>query len=944
MSNQTAILQSDKNNEWIEIKSDTGNKIIIETESYSSPRSSFEKNQHESELKRSKISSLIKIIIPKSIMESAESELDDNVLNSSDFTYISYVPERYPAKGWINGTIYNIAMTAKVTLTPSKQIEEYILPLQGCMNVIENVVENIDKQAKKKIAELLNQPEDVQTWRMAGMILSNAMVFYSLISNKIRLKNEKKCKSLNELRGNYDVISKKNLESAWQDILDYNYNPIFSIAKKILSTFDDDTSKKIIKALHDSSDKIHSRNVAGASDMYGKLLQKVIVDRDKLASYYTRPEAAALVTKLVVPEVHDPIYGDSITKYRIADFACGTGLLLSSVYRQLLFNYEASRTTSKKMPVNQLHKALIEECFIGLDVLPIAAHLAVSSLAMMFPKEIFGKTKVKTMPIGHQHTKVVYLKKRGAKKEIKKKIKHYRLGSLDLIKEVNATLTQSVEVVKGKEIEDTTNRPWSIEESHHLIGDNSCDLIVMNPPFVRPTNHAGVHDNAVPTFAAFGSSDEDQKEMGKLLTRKFTATCGSGNAGLATHFLAVCNKKINRNGTMSLILPATISSGESWAAVRDLLKNEYHVTVISIARPKISTKERSFSSDTGMGEIILRAKKMQSSENPRGLFISIYERPQSILDAIQIGDMVNNTTGVDRLETGNGGTTLRIGRVPVGSMLDCPLGYNWPFVNVVDPFVEQIAYKITHGHNLKHAFTTIAACFEIGLGGRDITGGNMRGPFEFNDQGKYPSLWNNVQEQQTKMLVSPDKQLKPKKDATKKHIDNVWFTASYIHININPDYTANSLIASHTTIKVIGGSTWPSVIMEEKYEKPFVVWCNSTYGILCYWSLTGKQQLGRGRTSRTAIQNLPIPDFTKMSKDDLVALSCIYDKYHNIELDRIKNLWKDKTRISLDGEISKIFGFNMDMNDIRIRLCMEPSISGGKPESTLIKKHGDDKA
>ncbi len=937
MSSRWTVTHS---NGEIVIQDANKNKIVIETMISSKTPSKINLElKRKSDLEKRKISSIINILVPHNFSELEENRLKDKILQSNDYEYVVYAPERYPLEGLIKGTIHNIGFSAMVTLIPAKQIVEYMSPIHYCMNVIENVVQEIDNQAKAKIAKLLNQPEDIQTWRMAGLILSNAMVFYDLISDKITLQDGKNCKTLDSLHNRKKFITKKDLMLVWQNVLDYNYNPIFSVAINILSALGMSESTKIIDALYTSSKKIREKRVAGSSDMYGKLLQKVIVDRSNLASYYTRPEAAALMAKLAVPDVNHPIYEvGSVSKYRIVDFACGTGLLLSSAYRQLLFNYEASHTVGKKMPITSLHKTLIENCFVGLDVLPIATHLTVSSLAMMFPTEVFGKTKVKTMPIGLQHTETVYVKKRGIKRKVKKEINHYRLGSLDLISnDTNATLTHSIEVITGKETNVKNAKPWSIEESHHLIGDGSCDLIVMNPPFVRSTNDAKKYrGNAVPKYAAFGSTKKDQSNMGKLESKKFAGTCSHGHAGLASNFIAICDKKIHEHGTMTLIMPATIASGKTWSNVRKLLKYNYDIKVISIARPKIRSNERSFSSDTGMAEIILVAKKRANKKDSRGLFVSLRERPSSMIDAIQIGTAINNLQGVDRLETGHGGTKLRIGEYTVGNCLDCSIHDVWKFVNVVDPVVEQLTYKI------RQTMVPLKLCFEIGPGDRDITGGNMQGPFNgyaHDGNPKYTALWNNVQKQQTKLIVPPDQKLKPKSDATDEHIDSIWKTASIVHMNIGPDFTSNSLIAAYVSKKSVGGRVWPSIIMDRKYEKPFVAWCNSSIGVLCFWSLAGKQQLGRGAMSRTNIQDLPIPDFTKMNKTTLGVLSDIFDRFCNMELDRMKNLWKDKVRIAMDKEIVNVMGMNIELDDIRVRFCMEPSISGGKPESILTKKH-----
>lgn len=352
-------------------------------------------------------------------------------------------------------------------------------------------------------------------------------------------------------------------------------------------------------------------------------------------------------------------------------------------------------------------------------------------------------------------------------------------------------------------------------------------------------------------------------------------------------------------------------------------------------------KDAAFSSDTGMGEVLLIAKKLKEKINGRGRFVSLYERPKSILDAMNVGKCIISETTPDKLETGRGGTTLSIGKTQIGHMLDCPLGYSWKFVNVVDPYLEQIAHQITAGvSSHKKLPTTIDDMFKIGPHALDIIGNNMRGPFNkisMAGNPRYPALWNNKQSDQTKIVVPPDVKLEPRKGATEDHINTVWNTASHVHVNINPRFTSNSLIASYTIKKTVGGRSWPSLIMEKKFEKPFVIWCNSTFGILEFWSLVGKQQLGRGMTSRKAVLELQIPDFSDM-KIPLADLSKTFDKYKNARLDKMKNLWRDETRINIDTDIQRLLKIKtkIGMDDLRRRLCQEPSISGGNPDKGLL--------
>lgn len=552
------------------IESHTTNPVIIEAEI--DPAVTVEPEARERLGLKLKgggvVSTSIALKHPEFLTNLSTVELRSKIAETNDFQYAVYNPDRYPPNGWIKGGVMDIAIAARLSSAPTKQVNQYVTLLTDCMEKIARIINGFSQRVKDDIAKLLNQPSKEQTWKMAGLVMSNAMVFYDMIWDKIELEDGRHCKSLANLKNVGGSISQDELINAWETVLAYNYNPIFDVAKDVLLSPNAEGAGKIIKELYKITSQMQSTQMARSADMYGMLFQRVISDRASLASYYTRPESAALLSTLAVPHYSNPIYkNENIQKYRIADFACGTGLLLLSVYRQIMNNYEFGNVgNSSKLASSKLHRIMMEECITGLDVMPIATHLTVSALAMMFPSEVFETTGIKTMPIGHQKDrdyakyqtapsvnpsalKRTRLKKAGMRRTRKKKIiKQYRLGSLDLIQNEGQTTFSK----EGKELRGTKEKfgePWSISRSHYNIQDGSCDLIIMNPPFVRATNHAGKHsDSTVPAWAALHASDEDQLEMGKLSTKKFAGTCAHGNAGLASHFIAVSNKKVAGGG------------------------------------------------------------------------------------------------------------------------------------------------------------------------------------------------------------------------------------------------------------------------------------------------------------------------------------------------------------------------------------------------------------
>lgn len=160
-------------------------------------------------------------------------------------------------------------------------------------------------------------------------------------------------------------------------------------------------------------------------------------------------------------------------------------------------------------------------------------------------------------------------------------------------------------------------------------------------------------------------------------------------------------------------------------------------------------------------------------------------------------------------------------------------------------------------------------------------------------------------------------------------VKRVWDTASHLHMNITTDTTSQCLMASYTSEPTVGGRSWPSIIASETGQKGLAVWCNTTLGTLCRWAMSNHQQIGRSISSRTAILDLPVP-----KPVDLKRLAVIYDEFAEERLDRIMNLWKDKTRIAMDDAVLKRLKLDVDLHYIRQHLCAEPSICGNRRPAT----------
>ena len=137
-------------------------------------------------------------------------------------------------------------------------------------------------------------------------------------------------------------------------------------------------------------------------DLTGAIFQTLISDRKFLAAYYTTPASAALMAGLVLPDNQSLMaktWGNAqtITSLRIADFACGTGTLLSNLYQRLSIMHELHGGSGEAA-----HAAMMGKVLVGCDVLPAAAHLTASMLSGAFPSVVYESSHIMTLPYGKQ--------------------------------------------------------------------------------------------------------------------------------------------------------------------------------------------------------------------------------------------------------------------------------------------------------------------------------------------------------------------------------------------------------------------------------------------------------------------------------------------------------------------------------------------------------------
>ena len=832
---------------------------------------------------------------------------------------------RFPASGWLEGSVEDLADLVRLVSVPQRAVDEAADALEKGIDRTAAILGQLASSRPDvvtSIAGLLGMSEVLQTYRMAGAIVANAMVFHE------RLAGLHGVKPLSQLCSTSVANPKSNILDAWTQILKVNYWPIFSIARDIVEQLPAAEASQLLSNLRATVEDVAATGANQAHDLTGRIFQKLIADRKYLATFYTLPASAALLARLAVSKMDvDWSDADAIGKLKIGDFACGTGALLSAVYEQIATKHESTGGD-----LAALHPVMMEEVLYGCDVMPSAIHITGSTLSGAQPNVGFGKTRLYTLAYGRQEDGSV------------------AIGSLELL--------QSSSTMTLFNMSDPALRTGSVGEETATqviadIPDGEFDLVIMNPPFTRNVTREGATSDAIAAaFAAFDATEADQRDMTKRMAMLKKGTCYHGNAGIASAFAALADRKLKPGGVLAMVMPLSVASGVAWRGFRIMLGSGYSdLQILSIAA---NGMDMSFSSDTGMAECLVIACKGSGAKSPtrshRARFTSLRHRPQDFAEASAMANNMVNCDQVRGLDDGPyGGTSLVVGDEIEGEMLTSPIKEgtdNWGGVRLMDYSVAQTAYELVQsklwlpGHLSPLAIQTVTLgdMGKLGTYHLDIIGPPPRGPFtksQYSPTATYPSLWNHNAKNETRIVCVPDSQLQVRQGMEAKAA-NIWGTASRPHVNLDFTFGSQPLAVAFTDTPSIGGRVWPNVIFEDtRFDYAFGVWGNSTLGLLSHWWHSSRQQSSKAGITIRSAESLPVLDFRTLTDEQLSTAESIFDDFRDRDLKPAFLADADPNRALLDRRvICDLLGFDDSVYQAVRRLsakwCAEPSVHGGK--------------
>ena len=765
------------------------------------------------------------------------------------------------------------------------------------------------------IAEADKESDRLAALQIGCLVLFNALAF----QDRLAATNTDVSTVRESWREGLDGIRR-----AWQAICDeINYVPVFDIAGQIadvLSDGPDELRQSVMAPLIQAM--VDTRGLEG-HDLSGRLFHTLLTEAKFTGAYYTSVPAATMLARLVFegwPPGVDWSDHEFPASLNVADLACGTGTLLMAVAAEAQRRHESDG--GRNAPA--LHKAMVEQALHGYDVQLSAIHFAATSLAMLNPEIQFDHMNLYVMPLGVEEDNV-------------------SLGSLEFLgaSEADVQYALSPETL-GVDVEDVERVSGSGTQGVGRATLPNLDLAIMNPPFTRSVGGNLLFGNRQPA---------DRRRLQDELARRLREQQASATAGLGAAFVAAAAPRLRPgDGRIALVLPATVCTGPSWRQTRELIEQEFELDLVVTSH---DPQRWNFSDSTDLSEVLIIATRRSNKKVPGGRrihFVNLWRNPTTITDANLTAQGIADarvrgyeshdiTTSLIRV---SGQSVGEITGLPASATYDRWYGGQFSRGDVLRGALTLInqnymsipgtptprGVSITRGIPSAH----VPLCRLDELGGIGPDRRRIVDGFDRSDEATpYAFIDNHDTEIRRSMVVqAPDSFLmplfEPRGGQKEGYGVYLWGMAGQLLIAERLGLSTARVVAMCADREMLANVWWPVKTHNPDWDKPLALWLNSSLGILSLLAVRTSTHGGWVALKKAELASLPVLDPRALTREQLQALSDLFDEMAEAEFQRLPDMGQCPARRALDNGLSRILNLP-DMVSLRHLLASEPVVS-----------------
>ena len=741
-------------------------------------------------------------------------------------------------------------------------------------------------------------------------------LFFALLLYESIFRNYDELSGIEFFKDNLALDPLKCLNGPFAKVNDdIDYESVFSVALQVISALRDiSPGGQIASRLRNIKDlvqKIFANRALLRQDFIGKVYHRVTGDlplRKGFATYYTKAEIAAFLSELVVNHygtVFERVVGADgpDINYRIGDFSCGSGTLLSAVYSSVLGKFREFHEVGRPQLVDFHHK-MIEHILWGIDALENSVQAASVVLALHEPGT----------PLENFNTLRYPIRTSG------------ELGSISL-------WNSNTVLLKRKGVSGLNKEKVSVP---------MFNFIISNPPFSRNTA-PGTEEGLRPRIFGFVTNEtaynslidnykriigemEEYLNSSEEIKNLINSCVGKDmpfkkndvnplNSGAFFPFVVLYEKFLTYDGILALVLPISVLEASSNLYLRALMVANFSVDFIIVSN---KADNQNFSYSTNLSECLIVLRKTKPIEDGECNIIRFIEQPKNTLEGILIAKKIARDI---RSKEKTLNVSLEIGKVKQNSIKQ--MLWNWsPLIRFPKELLSTLDDLLDNkilGRNIP--MTQLGTLLSGSNKGRIANPRTYRAKFltenmSPNNGGPYKYLYEAGHRVFNRILLRSDYKMK-----RYNLLSNATSVARIHtgHIVIPESFRFNTmpLFVSYSQDEIISGVAYAATTGKSKLDKAIVAWLNSIFGILMLRTFFSTVQGNFGHIRGWHLRNWIIPEF---SQEDIINnLESVFNKYSLIDFPNIPEqlkagvIDKDSNRRTYDREV--IFAISPDLNN-----------------------------
>ncbi|MEX2714833.1 MAG: hypothetical protein Q6370_000900 [Candidatus Sigynarchaeota archaeon] len=596
-------------------------------------------------------------------------------------------------------------------------------------------------------------------------------------------------------------------------------------------------------------------DMAGRSDDLGLGRQ----DEKAYSTFYTEPWNAVLLASLALslpnPSWHldDPSFYHG---FKVADFACGGGMLLLATFHALEQRARAAATREgKTFSKSAFHRVFVESSCHGFDVMEKALQMTRDVLASACPG-----SQPRTWNLVHAPIRPPDV-----------------LGSLDLLKDTPGTAALQ------------------------RVKNNRYNLVIMNPPFARSCG-----DNL--QFGA-GTTACERRSLDKALTtiRGARGLQGIGQAGQAADFIVLAIESLEPGGRLAFIVPKSLIDGAAWLKLRRYMLDRVHVELLAF---NFVPPGFSFSEHTDLSECMLVGRKRvkeQAISAERTVILNIMAdlNGQADVDRLVTNALQAQAAGPARVR---GDDTFAVPSDMMASHVA-----NWqqlfglPSRQLHDVIAGLIFRSNLAGVSLP--LTRLGNLATIGPDRSELTKKTV--PVKTGAKDAMDFAWGRDNDVLVSILTGANQSRAFKEHASEGIRHKFIAARSHLLLPESIFLKTTRVFGCYSRQLVLSNVSWSCKARgNDDAEKAIALWSNTTVGILLLLAVRNEARGPWIHWKKVPLQEYLVPDYAALSKPQREALAALFEQFKKRAFGTIFD--DDDTRKELD---TRVIGILVDDHD-----------------------------